>query len=424
MDIGGLLRRLRRSPFVANTVRIFAGTAGAQVVVLGAAPVLSRLYSPSDYGMLAVFSGVLGMLSLVGSFNYELGALVAPSDREAKSAVVVAVALLVASTVILGGGLSLALLLGWLPSTYRAAGAMLLLVPLGLFLGGLYGILTQWCMRVRRFDAIARTKFTQSMAQAGVSLVFGVAGAGPIGLILGKILGQGGGWVSLYYRTLRTEMPSFKALEARDLLDAARRFRKFAFFTTPRRYLGEANLALPGLFLAWAYGGSAAGFYALASSTLQLPLNLIGNSVGAVYFAEAARLRWTDPARVRILSSRLFWTLLAIVVPVIAVLAAFGSDIFGLVFGAEWDMAGSYAVALSFGIGCRFVFKPLSNIFDIFERQWLSLILNILRVVLILSGFGLSLVFGWGPATAVGTYSVAIGLVYILEYIVARRVMR
>lgn len=402
---------------------MFVGTAGAQVVILGSAPLLSRLYSPSEYGVLAVFVSALGIVSLLGSFNYELGIPIASSDRQARSALVVAVALLALSALLLMGIAAVVVRFGWLPASYQSRPAFLLVIPIGLLMIGLYGILTQWCFRVGDFGAVGRTKFTQSLAQVGTSVALGLAGAGPIGLVLGKVFGQGGGWIFLALRTLRLEVRKFKVLTRHDLATTAKRFRNFAFFTTPRRYLGEVAIALPGLFLASSYGSAAAGFYMLASSTLQMPLNLLGSSVGSVYFAEAARLRRSAPSRIKELSSRLFWTLLGIVVPVLVGLALFSGQMFGLVFGAEWSPSGQYAIVLSIGIGCRFVLKPLSNIFDIFERQGLSLVLNMLRILLILAGFGISLLFGWSAVTAVATFSIATGLVYVVQYVVARRIM-
>lgn len=75
-----LFRKYRTSPFAQNVSVLASGSIVAQVISVLISPVLSRIYSPEDYGLLAVFLSVLNMFAVVLCFRYEL-AIVLPKDE-------------------------------------------------------------------------------------------------------------------------------------------------------------------------------------------------------------------------------------------------------------------------------------------------------------------------------------------------------
>src|SRR5690606_37800482 len=74
-----------------------AGTAVAHVVGLAAAPLLTRLYTPTEFGLLAVFTSIVGIASVVVSLRLELAVPVPPAEEDA--AQVVAAGMVVAAVV-------------------------------------------------------------------------------------------------------------------------------------------------------------------------------------------------------------------------------------------------------------------------------------------------------------------------------------
>jgi len=77
-------------------------------VVLLAAPLLTRLYSPDDFGVLTVYIGILSLLSVIASLRYELAIPLPEDERE-----VVALTLLSFLIVLMVAGLSGILVLFW-----------------------------------------------------------------------------------------------------------------------------------------------------------------------------------------------------------------------------------------------------------------------------------------------------------------------
>ncbi len=51
---------------------LVTGTAFGQLIVLAASPLVTRLYTPADFGVLGVFSAFLGILGIAVTLRYEL----------------------------------------------------------------------------------------------------------------------------------------------------------------------------------------------------------------------------------------------------------------------------------------------------------------------------------------------------------------
>ena len=62
---------LSRSDFARNMVLLAGGSALGQGVVVLSSPILTRLYTPQDFGALAVYIALISILSSVVSCRYE-----------------------------------------------------------------------------------------------------------------------------------------------------------------------------------------------------------------------------------------------------------------------------------------------------------------------------------------------------------------
>ena len=99
--------RVPGGAFGRHVVTLASGTAIGQLLLFIAVPVLTRIYSPADYGALGVFSSTLHMLVVLASLRYEQ-AIPLPEDED------VARSLLGLTFVLMAAMTSLVSLLVWL----------------------------------------------------------------------------------------------------------------------------------------------------------------------------------------------------------------------------------------------------------------------------------------------------------------------
>jgi O-antigen/teichoic acid export membrane protein len=217
------------------------GTAGAQLIILLSAPILTRLYSPEDFGVLAVLVSMLSILIVLVSFRYELAIPIADDEQTALSLVLICLCLtaivsITTAVVVWIFGEKLANLMGI--GTYAD---YLWMLPIGLFLMGVYQTFKYWATRAKAFSCIAKTKLTQSIASLVIQL--SLFKFGPLGLITGHITGQ-----FLGARALMKAGPTgsnIQYLRWADLHFAAMRYRRFPIFTTWASIFNTSGMQLP-----------------------------------------------------------------------------------------------------------------------------------------------------------------------------------
>jgi O-antigen/teichoic acid export membrane protein len=172
----------------------------------------------------------------------------------------------------------------------------------------------------------------------------------------------------------------------------------------PDQLLNELSVQSPVLLLQAFFSSSAVGLYALPQKFLSLPVAMVGNSIGQVFFRKAAILSEGTP-ELSLVTRRLFRFLFWLGVVPFSVLIVFGDAIFELFFGAEWVQSGLYAQLISPWLLFVLIGSPLSKLFTVQQRQGQSLVLNAslfcLRVAALLVG---SLAFG-SEAIAVGLFA-------------------
>jgi O-antigen/teichoic acid export membrane protein len=171
------------------------------------------------------------------------------------------------------------------------------------------------------------------------------------------------------------------------------------------------------------FGSAITGLFGLANSIIQLPMNLIGNSVAQVFYSEAANIGKTNPIKIKSLSVKLIKKLALIALVPLITLLLFGPWLFSFVFGAEWYDAGVYARILSVVVYFHFITLPIGRILEIFERQREGLIFNSIRLIMVLSVFFVANRFDFTSYQTVALYSFSNSITYIALLVMVIKIM-
>src|SRR5262245_30979414 len=75
--------RLWRSGFVRSTAIVMSGTAVAQIIAFALSPVISRLFSPTEFGIAGSFASVVNVLSTVVTLQYSQAIILPKTNKEA-----------------------------------------------------------------------------------------------------------------------------------------------------------------------------------------------------------------------------------------------------------------------------------------------------------------------------------------------------
>ncbi len=363
---------LPKSKFARSVSLLAGGAAAGQAIVVVASPVLTRLYSPEDFGVLAVFASLLGILGVVASLRYQLAIPLPKTDEEAANISVLSLC------IILGMALLAALIV--IPFRHPIAEVMNVpllagyfwLLPLGLLLVGTYEVFNYWAIRKKAFGVIAKTKFTQSLGMVGVQV--GGYSLGLVALLVGRIFGQAAGIVKLGAVVMRSRQ-SFSTVSFSGLVYSFKRYRSFPLISTWSGLSSAGGSQLPPLLIAIMMGPAAAGLYALTSRVLSLPVGVISKSMGDVFYGEA--IEANGNGKLGSLVVDIYSKMVFVGLPIGFVIVFAAPEVFRFLFGDSWASAGELASWMVIGVFFQFVTTPAGKVFLILERHGYALFFQV-----------------------------------------------
>jgi O-antigen/teichoic acid export membrane protein len=384
-----LVDRLRQNLFLRAVVTLASASAAGQIIMLMALPILTRIYTPEAFGVLAVFSALMGVVLVVSSLRYEMAIPLPRSDRNASQLLVLALSInlvtaMVTSIVVLFSRHKMAVWTGT-----PALANLLWLLPIAIMTAGSYKALNLWAVRNHDYKRIARTRISQSLANVIAQIAGGIAGLGALGLVLGQMVGHSMG-ISLLAKDigLRRFLVRTRGsiLRSRALIKAYYRFPKY---DVPAAGVNAISAQLPNFALAVLFNPAVAGLYYLAERVLQTPMSMVGQAVAQVLFGQSRECIKNGNLR-RTVRRILLVLIISVALPAVFIFV-FSEPCFVLIFGEAWREAGVYSSWLIIGLAAQFVYSPLSMVLIATEGQLVNLGIHIFILLLktgaLLAGF-------------------------------------
>lgn len=372
------IARVRGSEFAKDTAILTLGTAVAQLIAFAAMPVMSRLYTPADFGILAIFLAVSSIVATAVTLRYETAILLPKEESESFFLVLLSFALTVVLGLIFGTTAwllpeKIKMMLG----IFELGGWLLIAVLVGMATA-VVAIGSAWLNRQRAYIKLANLRITQS----GIGAIFGV-GLGIYGQSSGLLMAQ---VVTLLVVALvvvvglRPVSAHWNPHAPRTIRDIAIKHDAVPKYLLPTALLDVVTMQLPVLLITAWFSSEAAGQFSMAWKILALPMALIGGAVGQVFLQRFSHV-WPDAQAARRLLYGT-WKVLALVgvLPTV-LLMTFGEQIFTWILGDAWSEAGNIAVVIAPMLLAILISSPTSGIFQVLGLQKYSLFFGVAFIV-------------------------------------------
>jgi|YNPBryunderm2012_1023409.scaffolds.fasta_scaffold00211_16 O-antigen/teichoic acid export membrane protein len=405
---------------IQGVATLTAGSAAAHLMAAAAAPALTRLYTPEDFGILAAFTALVGLLTTVGCLGYERAIPLPPKETEALSLVSLCGLILLLMTALVFVGLWCLHPILFDQGSARSLEKYIWLVAPACFFISLYEALTYYAARVKAFTRLAWTKVYQGIGMIGCQLGWGLTIGGPTGLLVGDLAGRALG-ISWLARPLGVQIArSPSCIFPGCLWHVAKRFWRFPLLTLPSTLLNRAAFHLPKLIMAAVFPPAILGHLMLADWVLHVPTSLLGQNLARVYIGEFSERRRTSPQTCRPFFLKFtFWLLILASGPMLAVYFL-SPIVFQFVFGNNWETAGQFARVLAPAILLEFVVSPVSTTLFLSERQELQLAWDIFYSMLLCGTVAAAAALQWEPPAIVGVYAAAQAGAYLVQGLVLK----
>ena len=400
-----------KSEYARNVLTLMSGTTIAQAIPVAITPVLTRIYSPGEFGLFAVYMALISIGTMIATGRLEMAVLIARKDSEALQLVITSfiisgITSILTLFVIVIWGQQLAMLSG-----QPEIGNWLYFVPFSIFLFSIYKVLLHWLNRKKQYELMSQSRVIQSGSISVLQVAVGVGTKIIPGLALADCLGRAVSLVLIFRRIKQAvTLPGFNRVRQ---LALVRRYKKFPFLGSPASLLNILSLQMPYLIIPVIFTSAVAGLYFLVFRVLMMPISLLGESMMEV-FRNKAMENLKEHGTCKPVFIKTFLSLVLIGLPPALLIILFGPEIFAFIFGEEWREAGLYATILAPMALFRLVCAPLSGVLFIREKLELVLLLQSFFFLMVV----LSLVVGWlndGPVLMVIFLSASGCLFYLLQ---------
>lgn len=379
-----LSRFIPSDGFGKKVLALAGGTIVAQLITAGAIPIVTRIYTPVEIGVVSLFMSFFGFWSQLLSWRYEYAMFIANDDNELRSIFDLGVYIaflmsLLAVPVIYASIRSDLFGFGLLPWWSPIAAAFIL------FGYGIFMLYRLWALRGGFVQLINQATISRAASNALARIALGLVGGKVLGLFIAEAAGAWGGVAPL--RRMIGQQYSFRKVERsswRTKYEVAKRYIKFPKYDMVSTAIDQLTLALPLPIVASLYGAKEAGWFGMARLIIALPNAQVGRAVSDIFQSQLSqKMREGDYAAARSLFLLLLRKLSLFGLIPLLVVMALAPLCTPWILGKPWAETGILMACIAPWMYASLVVNSLSGLVSVLERQEYKLIYDVAALVLI-----------------------------------------
>ena len=352
--------------YYRNFLTMLSGNTLSQLIPFIIAPILSRIFSPEEFAVLANFMAIVGVIGIISTGRLEL-AVPIPQDHKKAQEIVFT-------------GLIITLLLGVLSvlipifayqisALYKddQLAGYLWMVPFSVVSFGLLGLTNNWNLRQEKFHLLSIGKIAQSVVNNGLAALLGYIGWGINGLIIAWLLSQ---YVNIFILLVGVNRKvSYKDFGIVTLKTTLKEYKDFPLINSLHAF---TDIFITQFLLYWVissyFGFLELGLFAMMNKYVKAPIILVSTSVSQLFYVEAGKAI-NQGASLFPIVKKTVRTSILFAIPFTIVLLVLGPWIFKIYLGTKWEAAGVYAQSLAPMLFLYFILSPISGLPILLNKQ-------------------------------------------------------
>lgn len=386
LNLKNKIHSIINTKFVRNVATVATGSIAMQAITIAFSPIITRIYGPESFGILGVFITLSSFITPIVTLTYVTAIVLPAEENEAIgvarlsffSAFVITLISIVVFIVLKNNIVEI--------FNLQTVAPYLFLLPIVIFFTASVQIYNQWLIRENQYKAIARVSVINSLiinlSKVVIGLFYSTAAVLIFIVSIGSIL-----YSQMFRSPISHEVKKklrlstiFKKQAIDDYLQLGKKFKDFPLYRAPQVLFNSFTKGIPLLLLAYFSGPTAAGFFSLSNRVLNMPAEIIGKSIGNVYYPRIAKAANNQESLKPYIFKATVGMSGLVFVPLI-IIVILGPQLFEFVFGVDWTMAGHYARWLFFSIFFEFILNPSKDALIVMGFQKYLLIFEILFFV-------------------------------------------
>ena len=363
-----MFNRLKpKSEFSRNVLTLMTGTTIAQSIPIAISPILTRIYTPEDFGVFALYMSIVAFVSIIITGRYEMAIVLPKDDEDAIN--ILALSFFIMLFIVFMSTLIIAFFKENILTILNAqsVGNLLYLVPISLFLAGLNQIFNYWSNRKEYFKNISSAQILQSLGIGVAQPTFGYFSVYS-GLIFGNIIGRVVSSFVYIDKFLKNDKALLASVNKTVMIKNMKKHKDFPLINSLHAFSDIIRTSGSVMLISSFFGSTILGFYALSLRVLQVPVGIIGSALGQVLYHKFTNIHNKNEELYPYVKKVLI-KLFLISLPLFIILYLISPSLFAFVFGEKWRVAGEYSQILVPYLFMNFLVSPISSLPVILDKQ-------------------------------------------------------
>ncbi len=395
-----------------NISTLMTGTVIAAIIPILSAPIMSRIFTSSDYGVLGLYMSISGLIGVLAYSHYANAIMLPKENIEARQilwfSVFISTAISLLTLLIF---ISLYLFTNLFSSS--SIGFWYFFIPLSILLNGFNATLLIWANRTQKYRNLSFNRIIQALLTVAVQITLGILIKNETGLLVGLLLGQSISVFLLLYAFFNSGEFGIGVPNRKAFKNIAVKYKGLLFYGTPSDFINNLINQTPIFLLQKFAGISYVGYYNFTQRFLGLPQQFISSAIVDI-FKQKASYSYSHFGNCREVFVKTFKALSMLAILPFIVIFFFAPSLFSFVFGQQWYTAGIFAQFLGIMFFFRFIVSPLSYVYILANKLKEDFLLHILFLVLTTASFYISNYFFDRKDMMILTYSLTYSFVYLI----------
>ena len=377
MHIKKIFNQFFSNEFISNVLKISTSTIFSGIFVTISLPIITKIYDASTLGKYQLLISIITSLGVISSLKYEMAIILPKTDAIAKKIYSLCYYVLVCFSLLLF--VLLFFMDQYILSQLNANSIVNIswLIPLGVFFFGFFEIIKASLLRKKNFNSFSIAKVYQVISTQILIIVFGSFSPSALSFAIAYISGNA---ISSFI-FIRQSMFRIEANVNDSMANIALKYKKFPLINTLMVFSNTISNELPVFFIIKYHDIEMLGYFMLANRILVIPMNLLGTSIGKVYFQKASQISHGNNLDLYNLYRKTTLQLIKIGFVSFVLIALFSSTLIELVFGNPWMKSSIIIKIMAIGMFFKFITSPISTTFTILNKQEFSFFITLISLL-------------------------------------------
>jgi len=395
-----------------NLTTLMTGTIISVLIPVLTAPISSRIFNSTDYGVLGLYMAVSGLISVVAYAHYQHGILLEKDSDGARQMIwfTMFFCLLVS---IFSAMVVLTIYLSTNIIQESEVGLWFLFLPVSIICSGITSCLLIWANRIQQYKSLAVNRVIQSALTVIIQIALGLLIKNETGLLVGFIGGQIISALLLLQKFYVKNETGIGFPQLSTFKEFAYKYRGLLFFSAPSEFINTLINQSPVFLLQRFAGISYVGNYNFSQRLLGMPQTLLSSAIVEV-FRQKAALEYHNNGDCRPIFMKTLKALSAISLVPFLILFLFAPSLFAFIFGEQWREAGVISQMLGILYLFRFIISPLTYVYTIAGKFKEDFVMHILLLMATLGSFYVGSLFVHDDKYLLLIYSIAYASFYLI----------